>query len=138
MKLLNFIATVRKCLEVEVKDGMERDKINDVILLSFDQLDDATKIGLIMAGLNDEAIDSVLAKEKNIETTSELESINQVELLKWRSWIMKTIVIFVCLLITGIVIAMLFSPNSCDQENTTSLLVDIRKFIEVIILNKTE
>lgn len=138
MKLPNFIATVRKCLEVEVKDGMERDKINDVILLSFDQLDDATKVGLIMAGLNDATIDSILAKEKNIETTSELESINQVELLKWRSWIMKTIVIFVCLLITGIVVAMFFSPNNCDQENTTSLLLDIRKFIEVIILNKTE
>lgn len=138
MKLPNFIATVRKCLEVDVKDTAERDKIHDVILLSFEQLDDATKVSLILAGINDDTIDAILAKEKNIDTVSELEQVNQTELLKWRTWIMKTVIIFAGILSVGLLFIMFSGPNGCDSEAPTSVLFEIKKFVEIIILNKTE
>jgi hypothetical protein len=138
MKLPNFIATVRKCLEVEVKDTVELDKIHDVILLSFEQLDDSTKVGLILAGLNDDIIDSILAKEKNIETVSDLEKVNKAELLKWRSWIMKTVVIFGGVIAIGLLFIMFTGSGNCDPESTTNILYEIKKFIELILLNKTE
>ena len=138
MKLPNFIATVRKCLEVDVKDTVERDKIHDVILLSFEQLDDATKVSLILAGINDDTIDAILAKEKSIETASELEQVNEAELMKWRSWVMKTVIIFAGILSVSLLFIMFSGPSSCDVDSTTSILFEIKKFIEIIILNKTE
>ena len=138
MKLPNFIATVRKCVEVDVKDTIERGKIHDVILLSFDQLDDATKVNLILASLNDEAIDNIMAKEKNVDTTSELEKVNQAELIKWRSWVMKTLIIFVSVILIGLIFIMFSGSDNCEPEAATSILFEIKKLIEIIILNKTE
>ena len=138
MKLPNFIATVRKCVEVDVKDTIERGKIHDVILLSFDQLDDATKVNLILASLNDEAIDNIMAKEKNVDTVAELDKENYAALIKWRSWVMKTVIIFAGIIIGILTLIMFTGTNNCDVDSSSSVLFEIKKLIEIIILNKTE
>lgn len=138
MKLTNFIATVRKCVDVEVKGHLDHNKINDVILLSFAGLDDTTKVNLILAGLNDEHINKIMAKEESNETTAELEKVNQEELIKWRSWVMKTLIIFAGLVAISLIFVMSSGSSECENESNISLLFEIKKFIELVILNKTE
>lgn len=138
LRLDSFISIVKKCLDVEVKTGVEQDKINDVILLSFDQMDDATKVSIIMVGLNDEHVNEIIAKEQHTNNLSALENVNQAELLKWRTWIMKTMVIVGSIAVFMAIIIYIALPSSCDQEVTTSILLEIKKYIELLIFNKTE
>lgn len=136
MKLPSFVSIVRKCLEVEVKTGVEQDKIHDVILLSFDQIDDATKVSLIMAGLNDGVINNIIAKEQFNISNSAIESVNQIELLKWRTWVMKVLIITGCLIVAGVIFAYIMLPSGCDQDAATSVLMEIKKYIDLLVFNK--
>lgn len=138
MKLNNFLEVVKKAIIIKAKDGVDRKNINAVILMAFDQLDDTTRVSLLISALNDQDLDDIIKQEKIYETSQELDGINQAELIKWRAWLMRALVVAAIALTSIFTSLMFFTAESCDPTETTSIFTDIRNIIDVIIFNKTE
>lgn len=138
MKLPDFLEVVKKAILIKAKDGVDKQNINSVIIVAFDQLDDQTKVDLIFSSLNDKDIDEIIAKEKSNDTTKELEGLNQAELLKYRTWAFKGLTIFAGVIAVIFSVLMFFTGESCDPNTSISYLAEIKKFIDIIVFNKTE
>ena len=138
MKLPDFLEVVRKTILIKANDGVDKQNINAVILVAFDQLDDQTKVDLIYSCLNDKEIDDLIQREKANDQTQELVNLNQAELIKWRSWVMRTLLIFVLVFGSLFMVLMFFSGESCEPNSPTSYIVEIKKIIDILIFNKTE
>lgn len=138
MRLPDFLEVVKKAILIKAKDGIDKQNINSVIIVAFDQLDDQTKVDLIFNSLDDKDIDDIIAKEKTADTAKELESLNQAELIKYRTWVFKTLIIFACIIATLISVLLFFMNDNCDPAATTSYLTEIKKIIDIVIFNKTD
>lgn len=138
MRLPDFLEVVKRAILIKAKDRVDKQNINSVIIVAFDQLDDQTKVELILSSLNDKDIDDIIAKEKGNDTTKELEGLNQAELLKFRTWAFKGLLTFIGVATLIFSVLMFFTGESCDPNNSISYLAEIKKFIDIIIFNKTE
>lgn len=138
MRLPDFLEVVKKAVLIKAKDGVDRQNINSVIIVAFDQLDDQTKVNLILSSLNDKDIDDIINQEKKSDNEKELDGLNHVELIRLKSWIIKGLITFAGILGVSFSILMFFTGESCDPNSSVGYLVEIKKFIDIIIFNKTD
>jgi hypothetical protein len=95
-------------------------------------------VSLLISALNDQDLDDLIKQEKIYEISQELDGINQAELIKWRAWLMRALVIAAIALTSIFTSLMFFTAENCDPTEATSIFTDIRNIIDVIIFNKTE
>lgn len=141
MEKEEFLKALKKLTHTDETDDCSDELINTLTLDAFNKLSDTDKV-VLLRRLNkkiDSTEDTVneIVQQLSNKSRPSVEDLNQMELIRLKSWLIKTITIaaFFCFIVF---MALMIYVNGKDGGgDVSSYFSDFMKIINLVLLNKS-
>ncbi len=142
MEKENFQKLVKRLTLTDETDDCSDETVNGLILDSFNKLSKQDRADIIRRGAvkpNETAEDTVneIVSQLSKKQTS-VEDLNQMELIRLKSWLIKTITItaLICFLIF-LVLMVFINGQDSNGANVSDYFIDFMKIVNLLIFNES-
>lgn len=136
-----FLKILKKLTNTDETDDCSDEMINSLTLDAFNRLSDSEKVSLLRRlnrniDTTEETVNEIVQHLTNKNRPS-VEDLNQMELIRLKSWLIKTITIaamFCFLIFTAL---MIYVNGKDGGGDFSSYFSDFMKIINLVLLNKS-